>query len=124
MEKPRINCGPQPTADFTPLFDALLHPRTHKVDTHIHSKSFESHLRRGADVPSSLKSLTGRQDGVGKTRFVLASRDLHNDAEYRQTGRSRVFFDIGISHQKKGRVVFELVCSETLDQMYHVRRTP
>ena len=30
-------------------------------------------------------------------------------AEYKRIDRSRVFFDLEISHQKKGRVVFELV---------------
>ena len=44
-------------------------------------------------------------------------------AENIRSGRSRVFFDIEISHQKKGRVVFELVRPETTPYAYDLTRT-
>lgn len=40
-----------------------------------------------------------------------------SNADYRGADRSRVFFDIEISHEKKGRVVFELVRPKTLSLM-------
>lgn len=43
-------------------------------------------------------------------------------AENIRLGRSRVFFDIEISHQKKGRVVFELVRPETTSDAYDFTR--
>ena len=103
----------QQTAEITPPFDAFLSSR------HPHSWQLIENFQRHIAGPPFLNVPEGYQYDIGKVEYVLASRDFYSwcCAENRRTGRSRVFFDIEIANQKKGRVVFELVRPMTLNQI-------